>query len=157
MLKVLPENLKKVEDLLDEDYSLLVDLGINLNGNREKELLPAFVLSMYQDGVNTSYLAAACQCFYLFFHFHSLKNQEIRKNILLGDYFFSRFMELLITSGNICLLDYFSGFVIEKSQKKDFNKEFALGELLPFISSVLKEAKKETKVRPAKELASILS
>ena len=143
MLIVFSKEMKMVDNLLEEDYALLADLNINLLETAQRNIIPAFVLSRYKAGRNASYLAAACQCFYLFFHFHSLQNTQTRKNILLGDYFFSRFMELLITSDNISLLDHFSNYVIIKGQNKDFNKEFALGELLPFISSILKEANKE--------------
>ena len=153
MFNILIDELKTVNHLLNNDYDLLASLGIDLLKANDKELLPAFVLSRHKDGINSSYLAAACQCFYLFFRLHSLSDQETRKIILLGDYFFSRFMELLMLSGNIALLDHFSNFVINKSQSKTFNKEFALGELLPFISYILQKTKKETKRETTKEYA----
>ena len=141
MLKELPQEMKITDRILAKDYLLLSDLALPLKDKWEKNIVPAFVFYLHRNGHHTAQLAAACQCFYLFFRFHSLDDGETRKNILLGDYFFSRFLELLVLSGNNHLLPRFCQFVMTKCQQPPA-KSFSLGELLPFISLICKESLK---------------
>ena len=150
MLKSLPEEIKTTDRILAQDYQLLADLGLPLKDKRERGLIPAFVFSLHGNNCLTPYLAAACQCFYLFFRFHTALNEETRKNILLGDYFFSRFLELLLLSNNYQLLSYFCQYVTEKCQDQNFAEHFSQYELLPLIQTVCKESQKgKNKEEPA--------
>ena len=139
MIGELVSQIKKVDDLLAEDYLLLADFGLAIDGEWERHFIPLLVLSVSYNNqpavsgkqIDASALAAACQSFSLFRRLHYQTDGDTASLILMADFCYGHFLRLLDKSQALHLLTSFSQFLAEDSrkailgEKNLFMKDFA--------------------------------
>lgn len=107
---------KEVDSYLAQGYQFLEELGFEPLSEEEKYYSVNLVCSSFE-GEYLVDLATACQCFYMFRKLHQMVEDNPEGATLLGDYFFSRFSHHLIPIDSTRLIDKFSQYLAQDTQK----------------------------------------
>ena len=110
------EALERCLALLSEGCGFWADQGRAPLSREDREETPRLVLER-REGDRGVHLAAACESFLLFRRLHHEAEEGDAAAILLGDYFFGLFSRCLIPLDSPWLIEQFSVFLREDTEK----------------------------------------
>jgi len=113
----------KVRQLLAEGYTIWEASGLPTPTESERYTAADASLLAYSEE-NAEFLAAACQCFWLFRRLHEMSGQHPVYATLLGDWFFSAFSKSLIPLDSVELNDTFAELLAQDTQTSVSQEEY---------------------------------